>query len=678
MTTSYNGDMFSQWQIDDLVELVRRRYPEWDGFEHPPFVAEEIAYKRASVDKAQALIGAEEVRQLLSTWRYEELLNRLEHLGKDNNLLWNRVPRQGDLSILYRPGLDKAEFALQMQKLLYGRRPAPERVAAFAGYARRNYLPAKWTFTTYFLFLTQPEEELFVKPQVARWFLKFLGEGTSYTVRPSAEMYASLRQRAHGLRDALGTFGPRDMVDIQGFLWVCARESRARTGSLDLEGQVELEVPPRYEPTVSSAVLFDREEIDADAEAAREELPSVGDLLEPLFQAFKTLQGAALVAHLDERVADLLDLSPAARSVRHAPGQSSRTELAYRLGWARTRLKNRGLIERVERGFWQLTEEGEETDFVVDAGRAQELLDRPAQVSKEQEAGSFLLREPAPAYNAPYPLAQLVADTGYDEGTVRRWLQAIERKRQAIFYGPPGTGKTYLAQRLGRYLVGGGDGFVDVVQFHPAYAYEDFIQGIRPVTQADGSLSYEMVPGRFLQFCKAAEQREGRCVLIIDEINRANLARVFGELMYLLEYREETIPLAGGGTLSIPENVRLIGTMNTADRSIALVDHALRRRFAFVGLEPNYELLRRYHAERGGDFPAERLIALLRQLNRQIGDPHYAVGITYFLRPDLGEQMADVWRMEIEPYLEEYFFDRPEQVDAFRWERVKEKLEPPA
>lgn len=667
--------MFSQWQIDDLVELVRRRYPEWDSFEHPPFVATEITYKRETVDKAQSLLSPAEVRQLLATWRYDELLNRLERLGKDNNLLWNRVPRQGDLAILYRPGLDKAEFALQMQKLLYGPKPPAERIEAFGNYARRSYLPDKWTFSTYFLFLTHPEEELFVKPQVARWFLKFLGQGDSYTARPSAEVYAILRDRAHALQDAVQMYNPHDMVDIQSFLWICFRESQTRTGNLDLEGQVELDIPPVYEPSGAGPLLHDREKVNVDVAAVEEELPAVGDLLEPLFQALKLLHGAATITRLDEQVAALLELSPPARSLLHAPGKSNRTELAYRLGWARTRLKNRELIEQVERGFWQLTEKGEETDFAVDAERARKLQQRGARALEEATTSPLKLQEPAPAYNAPYPLSRLVADTGYDEDTVTRWLQAIERKQQAIFYGPPGTGKTFLARCLSRYLVSGSDGFVDLVQFHPAYAYEDFIQGIRPATRPDGTLTYEMVPGRFLQFCETARQRDGTSVLIIDEINRANLARVFGELMYLLEYREESIPLAGGGTLNIPENVRLIGTMNTADRSIALVDHALRRRFAFIGIEPNYELLRRYHEVRESDFPVEALIALLRQLNRQIGDPHYAVGITFFLRPDLREQIADVWWMEIEPYLEEYFFDQPEQVDAFRWEQVAPRFD---
>ena len=139
-----------------------------------------------------------------------------------------------------------------------------------------------------------------------------------------------------------------------------------------------------------------------------------------------------------------------------------------------------------------------------------------------------------------------------------------------------------MAEHLARHLIAGGDGYAEVVQFHPEYAYEDFIQGIRPQTRSDGGLEYPMIPGRFLRFCQEARFREDRCVLIVDEINRANLSRVFGELMYLLEYRGREVPLAGGGMLGIPANVRLIGTMNTADRSIALVDHALRRRFAFT------------------------------------------------------------------------------------------------
>jgi MrcB-like, N-terminal domain/AAA domain (dynein-related subfamily)/EVE domain len=274
--------------------------------------------------------------------------------------------------------------------------------------------------------------------------------------------------------------------------------------------------------------------------------------------------------------------------------------------------------------------------------------------------------------NPVYTLRQLSEESLIDEAVLERWVKAIERKGQGILYGPPGTGKTFIARKLAEHIIAEGDGFAEIVQFHPAYSYEDFIQGIRPRTRKEGGLDYPVVPGRFLQFCEEALTREQACVLIIDEINRANLSRVFGELMYLLEYRDHRVPLAGGGSFKIPANVRLIGTMNTADRSIALVDHALRRRFAFIQLNPNYDILRRYHKEDGSLI--ENLIEIIQRLNKEIGDHRYEIGISYFLHKDLKSQIEDIWRMEIEPYLEEYFFDQPEKVDLFRWGKLQQRL----
>jgi len=245
---------------------------------------------------------------------------------------------------------------------------------------------------------------------------------------------------------------------------------------------------------------------------------------------------------------------------------------------------------------------------------------------------------------------------------------------ERLQYGPPGTGKTYIAEHLAKYLISETDGFYDLVQFHPAYAYEDFIQGIRPVSKEDGKLSYPLLPGRFKEFCNKAETREDKCVLIIDEINRANLSRVFGELMYLLEYRENKIPLAGGEKLKITSNVRIIGTMNTADRSIALVDHALRRRFSFIRIDTNYGILKKYHQD--NDFEVDKLIEVLRDLNLQIANKDYEVGVSYFLLDDIDVyKLKDIWQMEIVPYLEEYFFDQPDKVEEFKWDNIKGKFE---
>jgi 5-methylcytosine-specific restriction protein B len=275
-----------------------------------------------------------------------------------------------------------------------------------------------------------------------------------------------------------------------------------------------------------------------------------------------------------------------------------------------------------------------------------------------------------------YTVEDLARETGFEKDMMEKWLHAIHRKGQAIIYGPPGTGKTFVAEHIARHLISGGDGFVELVQFHPAYAYEDFMQGIRPKAREDCTLEYTMVHGRFFNFCEKARSREGICVLIIDEINRANLARIFGELMYLLEYRTKEIPLAVEGTkFQIPENVRIIGTMNTADRSIALVDHALRRRFAFLKLQPDYDILRRYHERENTGFPVENLVEVLKKLNGAINEPNYEVGISYFLQKELADHIEDIWTMEIEPYLEEYFFDNPDKVKSFRWVSIKDNLD---
>ncbi|MEH2464819.1 McrB family protein [Nostoc sp.] len=270
-----------------------------------------------------------------------------------------------------------------------------------------------------------------------------------------------------------------------------------------------------------------------------------------------------------------------------------------------------------------------------------------------------------------YSIKQISQETGFNETELKHWIRTINRKNQTILYGSPGTGKTFIAEHLGKHLIGGGDGFLELLQFHPTYSYEDFIQGIRPQSQ-DGQLTYPLLPGSFLKFCKEAEYHQGTCVLIIDEINRANLAQVFGELMYLLEYRDKEIILAGGNRFRIPNNVRIIGTMNTADRSIANIDHALRRRFAFIELRPNYDILRSYHRKRG--FTVEGLINILQQLNQAIADKNYEIGISFFLTDNLREDIEDIWSIEIEPYLEEYFFNQLKQVDQFRWDEIKNKL----
>ena len=409
----------------------------------------------------------------------------------------------------------------------------------------------------------------------------------------------------------------------------------------------------------------------------------------PILDALRELGGAGRPKQVEDIIARNNGITDAERQERIKTGP---LRFSNQVAWGRQYLIYEGLLVCPKRGVWTLTDRGQKTRLSMDdaAAIAKKWVKHHSELRKQRlgdqqetdatidpldsdlppldDTESSNVTSPKEEYN----LAACARDTNHTVESLARWVKAIERKQQAVLYGPPGTGKTFVAERLARHLADHDDGFYEVLQFHPAYSYEEFVQGMRPTTRADGHLEYAVLPGRFIDFCERAKRCKGRCVLIVDEINRANLSRVFGELMYLLEYRDREIPLAAGGRFRIPSNVRILGTMNTADRSIALVDHALRRRFAFLALHPDFEILRQFHQTTGFD-PAA-LIELLKRVNRQIGDRHYEVGISFFLRSDIRDQLEDIWRMEIEPYLEEVFFDQEAKLEELCWDRVSGSL----
>jgi len=275
---------------------------------------------------------------------------------------------------------------------------------------------------------------------------------------------------------------------------------------------------------------------------------------------------------------------------------------------------------------------------------------------------TMVLAEPArrPLGFNPVDL-DFARDMLLDQSELAKIADLLWERKQMILYGPPGTGKTYLARKLARHLT--DDGAVKLVQFHPSYTYEDFFEGFRPEPGGSGTLTFTLRAGPFRDFAEvAADNPTTAYILIIDEINRANLAKVFGELYFLLEYRDESISLqySPDKEFTLPQNLFIIGTMNTADRSIARIDTAMRRRFAFVELDPRIPpvegLLSRWLDEH--QLPQEAAL-LLDELNRRIADSDAAIGPSYLMDEKIYQRedgIDRVWQYEIMPLLEDLFY----------------------
>lgn len=270
----------------------------------------------------------------------------------------------------------------------------------------------------------------------------------------------------------------------------------------------------------------------------------------------------------------------------------------------------------------------------------------------------------------PYTKDDFLNKVYMNEDTYNTLTELLEAKYNVILQGAPGVGKTFAAKRLAYSIMGQKDtSRVAMVQFHQSYSYEDFIQGYRP--SKDG---FELVNGAFYKFCKEAEEDNERpYFFIIDEINRGNLSKILGELMMLIEKdkRGEKIKLLYSNEwFTVPKNVRIIGMMNTADRSLALMDYALRRRFAFFDFAPAFasDGFKNYLTEKNSS-KLEKLISTVELLNNAIaadeslGDG-FRIGHSYFCTDD---EVTDGWlksvvEYEVIPLIKEYWFDEPAKI----------------
>jgi len=296
---------------------------------------------------------------------------------------------------------------------------------------------------------------------------------------------------------------------------------------------------------------------------------------------------------------------------------------------------------------------------------------RPIYACAMDENPLPLLEQIGGANGRPYDESQFRQETGLSPEWVRQARELLGMKRQLLLVGVPGTGKTHVVRHLARLLTGDQPEAIRLVQFHAAYSYEEFVEGIKPRSlEIDGrtQVTYPIEPGVLPAFVELAVAKPAQMfVLIIDEINRGNLARIFGELLYLLEYREQAIILPySRSSFQLPSNLLVLGTMNAADRSTIALDQAMRRRFSLLEMPPDAGILADWlmqHPPKAEEPFPSRVIHLFEELNaklrREYG-PDCQIGHSFLMQPDLDEhKLQTIWEHHIRPVLDDYLARHP-------------------
>jgi len=266
--------------------------------------------------------------------------------------------------------------------------------------------------------------------------------------------------------------------------------------------------------------------------------------------------------------------------------------------------------------------------------------------------------------------------TGFSDEFINDFVEALEYKKAVILYGTPGTSKSFFAEEFSKQYLGKNyPENEDFIQFHPSITYEDFIGGLDIQVGEGNQLIFQKKPRKFVKFCKlAASKPKEKFIFIIDEINRGNISAIFGELIYMIEKRGKenskqitSLPV-GDDDFFIPENLYIIGTMNTTDRSIAFLDFALRRRFYFFQFKPSIEILTDWLRIRYPEKIADKIIEFFELLNKNLEksnlDENFQIGHTYFMCETVKE-FDRSWSYSLYPLLKEYFYDDQVRLKEF-------------
>ena len=422
-------------------------------------------------------------------------------------------------------------------------------------------------------------------------------------------------------------------------------------------------------PDLSYTSWVVSEKVNQEIAAEKDQKTSKAEFLKwfmPLLQALRDLGGSATPADARKKIIENEHLSD--EIVNETRGKTNVNKFENEVAFARNYLVEAGYIDKSVRGVWTLTEAGKSVKLTAEM--ASDIFKKIVSGAKSMKTNDS--DDEQEITYQEYTVENFLDDVYMPEEDYTRLVGLLRNKKNIILQGAPGVGKTYAANRLAYSMMGVKDvERVMMVQFHQSYSYEDFIMGFRP-----SATGFELKKGAFYNFCKKAEvDSDNEYFFIIDEINRGNLSKIFGELFMLIENdkRGNALQLLySDEKFAVPKNVYIIGMMNTADRSLAMLDYALRRRFAFFDIKPGFETPGFSEYRKALDNEKfNKLISCVESLNREISDDEslgegFCIGHSYFcnLQPDTIDDswLYGVVEYELIPLLKEYWFDEPMKV----------------
>ncbi len=446
------------------------------------------------------------------------------------------------------------------------------------------------------------------------------------------------------------------------FIW------RLRDELSEAIDKVDLSDVPLYDEKENMDELIDVETLHSESRCA--------DWIEPVVETLLKMGGRAKRPDVHAKMIKDYKISEDELSKKNSSGAP---QVLNDIDWARNALVYENFISNEKRGVWALTELGK--SVIVTRELAGKIINKSVIINTKKRK-----HEPVPEIDLspyyvyrdsvkkeeyePYTREDFLEDVYMSADRYDMLRELLLNKMNIILQGPPGVGKTFSAKKLAYSIMGEkDDSRIEMVQFHQNYSYEDFIMGYRP----DGD-KFRLTEGIFYRFCqKAIEDGSRKYFFIIDEINRGNLSKILGELMMTIEkdYRNTEVTLAyNGKSFSVSDNLYIIGMMNTADRSLAMIDYALRRRFSFFNISPGFDSdgFKKYQAGLGNE-TFDALIEQVKKLNKAIADDSslgkdFMIGHSYFCGK---AECTDAWMksvvdFDIIPMLEEYWFDEPKNV----------------